>query len=67
MKNIIQIKPKLAYKLLGTGLQVDPEKVYDAIIARNIPNWKERECVFVEEALLLEKDEYTIVHGKFPK
>ena len=66
MRTTLQIRPKMAYKLLGTGLQLDTDKVYDAVVARNLPGWQERQCVFVEDAIVLEGDEYEIVKGKFP-
>lgn len=57
----LRVRPKLAYKLLGTELQLDPEKVYEAIEARNIPGWKERGLIFIgpEPGFLLDKNEYT--------
>ena len=57
---IIKVRPKLAYKLLGTSIELDPEKVYDAVQARHIPGWEERELLWVNE-VLLEKGEYTII------
>ena len=57
---IIKVRPKLAYKLLGTEIELDPNKVYDAVEARHIPGWKERELLWVNE-VLLEKGEYTII------
>ena len=65
MRTTLQIRPRLAFKLLGTGLQLDTDKVYDAVVARNLPDWLERKAIFVEE-LILEDGEYEIVKGKFP-
>jgi hypothetical protein len=59
------VRPLLAFKLLGTNLQLDPNRVYPAIQARNIPDWKEREAIWVEE-ILLEKGEYEKVKGYKP-
>jgi hypothetical protein len=58
-----KVRPKLAYKLLGTELQLDPEKIYEAIYAQNIPNWKERGLIFIgpDPGFLLEQNEYTII------
>jgi len=61
----IYIRPKLDYKLLGTGLQLDSTKVYPAIEARNIEGWKERGLIFVED-IMLEHGEYEIVKGYKP-
>lgn len=59
----IRVRPKLACKLLGTELQLDPEKVYNAIEARNIPNWKKRGLILIgpEPGFLLDRHEYTII------
>jgi hypothetical protein len=65
----IHIRPKLAYRLLGTELRLDPEKVYPAIHARNIPDWKERGLVFVgpDCGIMLEDGEYEIVKHYKPE
>jgi hypothetical protein len=57
---IIKVRPKLAYKLLGTSIELNPDKVYDAVEARHIPGWKERELLWVNE-VLLERNEYVVV------
>ena len=57
---ILRVRPHLPYKLLGTDIQLDPEKVYDAVRARHIPGWKEKQMVFVE-GILLEAGEYTLI------
>lgn len=61
----LKVRPKLAYKLLGTELKLDPEKVYEAIEARNIPDWEERGLIFVGDGpgFLLERGEYTIIES----
>ena len=56
----IKVRPKLAYKLLGTEIVLDPEKTYEAVHARHIPGWKEKKMIFVE-GILLEENEYEIV------
>jgi len=65
---VIYVRPKLPYRLLGTALQLDPEKVYPAIWARNIPDWKERGLVYVgdECGIMLETGEYTIIKNYKP-
>lgn len=58
-----KIRPKLDYKLLGTSLQLDKTKTYEAIWAKNQPDWEERELIFVgpEPGFLLERGEYQII------
>jgi hypothetical protein len=58
-----KVKPDKAYKLLGTDLELDPQKIYTAVYAMNIPDWKEREFIFIGPlpGFLLEKNEYTII------
>jgi len=62
------VRPKLNYRLLGTELRLDSTKVYPAIQARNIPDWKERGLIFVGEdcGILLETGEYEIIKGYRP-
>jgi len=55
-----KVRPKMAYKLLGTAIELNPEKGYDACWARHIPDWKAKKMIFVEE-VLLEEGEYTII------
>lgn len=65
---VIHVRPKLAYKLLGTHLQLDPNKVYPAIQARNVSGWEERGLIYVgdENGIMLEQGEYTVVKGYKP-
>ena len=67
---IVYIRPMLDYKLLGTAMQLDKEKVYPAIVAKHIPDWKERGLVFVgdpdTDGILLEEGEYVVVKGYKP-
>jgi hypothetical protein len=65
MKKLL-IRPKMAYKLLGTELTLDPSKEYWAVVATNLPDWHARKAVFCDE-IILEEHEYEIVRGKFPK
>jgi hypothetical protein len=65
MKKLL-IRPKMAYKLLGTELTLNPVKYYEAIAATNLPDWHARKAVYCEE-IILEANEYEIIRGKFPK
>tara|TARA_R100000664_G_scaffold27493_1_gene38167 strand:+ start:909 stop:1103 length:195 start_codon:yes stop_codon:yes gene_type:complete len=64
---MIKVQPKESYSVLGYG-QLDKTKIYDAIIATNQPDYRQRGLIFVEAnddlriELLLNKEEYTI-HG----
>ncbi len=59
----MRIIPNMNYKLLGTSIRLDKNKVYPASHASNIPNYEEREAIFVYcdnhgGSILLEKGEY---------
>tara|TARA_R100001143_G_C3244858_1_gene80835 strand:- start:287 stop:460 length:174 start_codon:yes stop_codon:yes gene_type:complete len=56
----MRIKPNESYKLLGTTLQLDKGRVYDAVKATNQPNYEEEGLIFVSE-ILLNKNEYQVV------
>jgi hypothetical protein len=56
----MKVKPKENYELLGTSDTLDKNKVYEATVASNQPNYEEKGLIFVE-GLLLEKGEYEIV------
>lgn len=56
----MRVKPNKNYKLLGTSIELDKEKVYDAVKATNQPNYEEEGLVFVSE-ILLNKNEYVVV------
>jgi hypothetical protein len=60
------IRPKMAYKLLGTELTLDPSKEYEAIVATNLPDWHARKAVFCDE-IILEDGEYEILKGRYPR
>ena len=57
----MKVKPKESFKLLGTNISLDKNKIYEAIEASNQPNWKEKGLIFADE-VLLEKGEYEIVN-----
>ena len=54
------IKPKENYKLLGTGIRLNKEKVYKATLATNQPNYKKLGLIFADD-VLLNRDEYEVV------
>tara|TARA_R100000353_G_scaffold131914_1_gene93571 strand:+ start:190 stop:363 length:174 start_codon:yes stop_codon:yes gene_type:complete len=56
----MRVKPNKNYKLLGTSIELDKEKVYDAVKATNQPNYEEEGLIFVSE-ILLNKNEYVVV------
>jgi hypothetical protein len=58
----MKIKPKENYKLFGTYpvITLDKTKVYNAVIATNQPNYKQKGLVFCGDILLNNK-EYIIV------
>ena len=56
----MKVKPKENYKLYCTRIKISKDKIYDAVIATNQPNYKEEGKIFVDE-ILLTKDEYDIV------
>ncbi len=56
----MRVKPNENYKLLGTSIELDKERVYDAVKATNQPNYEEEGLIFVSE-ILLNKNEYVVV------
>ena len=65
----MRIRPKEDYKLLGTSVVLDKNKVYPASIATNQPNYKQKESIFVyyDEhggSMLLHKGEYAKTKDK---
>ena len=56
----MKVRPKENYKLYCTRIKISKDKIYDAVIATNQPNYKEEGKIFVDE-ILLTKDEYDIV------
>ena len=63
----MKARPLENYRLLGTDIVLDNTKVYEASHATNIPDWKERQLIFIHErnydpvGFLLESGEYEIV------
>lgn len=59
------VRPDKSYKLLGTDLELDPNKTYNAIHAMNIPDWEKRGLIFIgpSPGFLLERNEYTIIES----
>ncbi len=57
----MKVKPKENYKLLGTSIVLNKDKIYNAVIAINQPNYKEKGLIFVNE-VLLNKKEYIIIN-----
>ena len=62
----MKIRPKEAYKLLGTGIELDPTFVYNASPADNLPQVTPG-LIYVHErdvdpvGVLLREGEYTII------
>ena len=62
----MKIRPKEAYKLLGTGIELDPTFVYNASPAENLPDVAPG-LIYVHErdddpvGVLLREGEYTII------
>ena len=59
----MRIRPKEDYKLLGTSVVLDKNKVYPASIATNQPDYQQNESIFVYYddhggSMLLHKGEY---------
>lgn len=61
----MKIQPKLAYRnpCYPTN-EMDPNKVYEAIEARNQPDWEARKAIFAG-CHLLEEGEYTVVSDDY--
>ena len=58
----MKIQPKENYELLGTYpvIKLDKNKVYNAVIADNQPDYKKKGLVFCG-SILLNKSEYKII------
>ena len=59
----MRIQPTKNYVLQGPGTILDKNKVYPASIASNLPDYEQREAIFVYyddegSSMLLEKGEY---------
>ena len=58
-----RVQPKLNYRAANNDMKpLNKNKVYDAIVASNQPNYKEDGLIFVGN-YLLKRGEYTIVKG----
>ena len=57
--DIMKVKPKENYKLLGTSIVLNKNKTYNAVIATNQPNYKEKGLIFVDD-VLLNANEYIV-------
>jgi len=53
---LYRVRPLLNFKLLGTSIVLDSDKVYLARDARNQPNWRDKELIFILETGDLEND-----------
>jgi hypothetical protein len=42
-----KVKPTQAFKLLGTGIVLDPQQTYLAVDAVNIPGWRDTRRVYL--------------------
>ena len=57
----MKVQPKLNYRVPNNDIKpLDKNKVYDAIVASNQPNYREEGLIFVGD-YLLKRGEYTIV------
>lgn len=62
----MKVQPKEAFTLLGTGVKLDPELVYDASPAGNLPQVTTgliyvHECEHEPVGVLLREGEYEII------
>ena len=56
----MKIKPLDNYQLLGTGITLKMDKIYNAQKASNVPDYLEKGLVFCN-GILLDKTEYVVV------
>jgi hypothetical protein len=42
-----KVKPTQAFKLLGTGIVLDPQQTYLAVDAVNVPGWRDTRRVYL--------------------
>ena len=65
----MRVRPLNDFKMLGSGIQVSKDKIYDAVHATNQPNWESRGLVFIQNAegdttelgFLLDSTDYEVV------
>jgi len=64
----MKVRPLNDFRMLGSGISVSKDKVYDAIYATNQPNWQERGLIFIQGAegdtsdigFLLDQTDYVV-------
>ena len=56
----MKVKPNRSYRLAGFTHGLIKGRIYNAIVASNIPDYKLRGFIFVKD-ILLDNTEYTIV------
>ena len=65
----MRVRIKTDLKLLATGIALTGGKIYDAVIAENLPNFKEEGKIFITNAegdtseigFMLTRDDYNII------
>ncbi|RZD54491.1 MAG: hypothetical protein CXT67_00310 [Methanobacteriota archaeon] len=65
----MRVRPLNDFKMLGSGIQVSKDKIYDAVHATNQPNWESRGLVFIQNAegdttelgFLLDSTDYEVI------
>mgnify|MGYP001216584597 CR=1 FL=1 len=65
----MRVRPRADFKMLGTGISVSKDEVYEAVHATNQPNWEERGLIFIRNAdgdtsdigFLLDATDYEVV------
>lgn len=61
----MKVRPNDNYRLLGTLVRLDKNKIYEAVKATNQPDYKEKGKIFVVvdplTSFLLEKGEYKVI------
>lgn len=64
----MKVQPHQAFRVLGTGIHLDPNKVYEAVPASNLPEFASAPgLIYVHEhaddpvGVLLREGEYTII------
>jgi hypothetical protein len=62
----MKIKPRLDFELIGAGIKLDKNKVYEVEYATNQPHWQTLELVFCE-GILLPKEDYIVIKEKKKK
>jgi|TARA_R100000084_G_C4647547_1_gene147662 hypothetical protein len=68
----MRVRPLNDFKMLGSGIQVSKDKIYDAVHATNQPNWESRGLIFIVNAegdssgigFLLDSTDYVKIAGE---